>query len=90
MINKEEGSLERVRRIKRANENALLTKANVVGVGIGFRQRSGERTDEIAVLVMVDKKVPASELNPQDLIPSEIDGVPVDVLEIGHLSEQGV
>jgi hypothetical protein len=88
MIGKEEDRLERIRRIKRANEKALLAKANVVGIGIGFRQRSGERTDEIAVLVMVEKKVPASELSPQDLIPSEIDGVPVDVLEIGRLTQQ--
>jgi hypothetical protein len=88
MIGKEEDRLERIRRIKRANEKALLAKANVVGIGIGFRQRSGKRTDEIAVLVMVEKKVPALELSPQDLIPSEIDGVPVDVLEIGRLTQQ--
>jgi hypothetical protein len=32
---------------------------------------------------MVDQKVPASELAPEDLIPRELDGIPVDVQEMG-------
>ena len=85
-MNKEDPLLERARQVKRAHEAHLLAKANVLGVGIGFRHRGGKRTREIALLVMVEKKTPAKRLSDQDLIPSEIDGVPVDVLEVGHLS----
>lgn len=86
----DESAVERVRRIKRENENALLGKANVIGVGIGYRQRAARRTDEVALLVFVHKKVPADQLSARDLIPTEIDGIAVDVLEVGRLSSEGV
>jgi len=60
-----------------------MRKPNVVGVGIGFRQRSGELTDELAIIVSVTHKVPMEDLAPEDRIPSEIEGVPVDVQVIG-------
>ncbi len=62
-----------------------MRKANVVGVGIGLRQQGGERTNEIALVVMVRQKVPRSQLAPDDVIPDEIDGVPVDVQKVGSI-----
>lgn len=61
----------------------LMEKRHVVGVGIGLAQLQGRYTDEPALIVMVDKKVPESELDPQDRIPHEIEGVRVDVQEVG-------
>ena len=49
-------------KVKRAHEKALLAKANVVGVGVGYRMTQGQRTDTIALVVMVRHKVPASRL----------------------------
>jgi hypothetical protein len=60
----------------------------VVGVGVGLRHTGGQRTDQVAVVVMVDRKVPLAQLRPQDRLPSEIDGVPVDVKEVGELRAQ--
>lgn len=72
-------------RVKQIHEADLLAKANVLGVGVGMRRRKGEPTDEVAVVVLVSRKVPAAQLAPADLIPREIEGIPVDVLEVGEV-----
>lgn len=81
----QQDEIARIRAIKATCEEKLLRKANVVGVGIGLRQRQGEYTGELALVVSVTHKVPAEELAPEDLIPHEIDGVPVDVQAVGKL-----
>jgi hypothetical protein len=35
---------------------------------------------------MVSSKVPQSALSPEDQIPVSIDGIPIDVQEIGEIS----
>jgi hypothetical protein len=37
---------------------------------------------------MVEQKVPLDQLAPEDRIPSELDGVPVDVQETGTFEAQ--
>jgi hypothetical protein len=83
MIQDEE--LERLRAVKALYEAELMRKANVVGVGIGLRQQEGELTGEPAIVVSVVDKVPSSHLTPDDVIPRELDGVPVDVQVVGKL-----
>lgn len=78
-------NVDRIRAVKQAHETELLTKRNVVGVGIGFRQRGGQRTNELALIVMVREKLPQTQLTVDDLIPYEIEGVPVDVQEVGEI-----
>ena len=79
---------ERAQAVKRAYESELMSKANVVGVGVGLHQRGGVRGDTVALVVMVRRKVPRSQLAPQDVIPREIEGVPVDVQEVGEIRAQ--
>lgn len=81
----EQVSYEQAKAVKDAYLDSLLSKPNVVGCGIGFRQVKGERTNEIALVVMVTKKLPDTQLTPDELIPSELEGVPVDVQEVGEL-----
>jgi hypothetical protein len=81
----DEDRLARVRAVKAAHQAELMRKANVVGVGIGLRSRRGRLTDEPAVIVSVTHKVPRAALRPEDVIPSELEGVPVDVQEVGYL-----
>ena len=76
---------ERAQAVKQAHESELMSKANVVGVGVGFRQKGGQQTKDVSVVVMVERKVPSSELSAQDLIPAQIEGVPVDVQEVGQI-----
>jgi hypothetical protein len=71
--------------VKRAYQAELMSKANVVGVGVGFRQKEGQRTDTVALVVMVTKKVPPHQLDPQDVLPTMIEGIPVDVQVVGEL-----
>ena len=77
---------ERILAVKDIHEDDLLSKANVVGVAIGFRQKNGQSTDTLALVVMVSSKVPQSALSPEDQIPISIDGIPIDVQEIGEIS----
>lgn len=64
----------------------LLSYPNVVGVGVGYRMVQGVRTDQVAVVVMVRSKQPAAGLQPEARLPAELEGVPVDVQEIGDIS----
>jgi hypothetical protein len=64
-------------------ENDLLNKPNVQGVGVGLVKRYGEYTGEVGIVVMVSQKVPVSQLAPEEIIPKEIDGVLVDIQEMG-------
>jgi len=80
-----EAALARVQAVKSAHEAELLRKANVVGVGIGLRQRGGQGTGELAIVVSVAEKVSVSVLAPRDVIPRELEGIPVDVQAVGIL-----
>ncbi len=77
--------LRRIIEVKDKYEHELLRKKNVVGVGVGFRQRGGRQTDEMVLTVMVRYKLPPHRLRQHDRIPSELEGVPVDVQEVGTL-----
>jgi hypothetical protein len=75
--------------VKENYEVQLMAKANVVGVGIGMRIRGGEPVGEVSLVVMVTHKLPRSQLAPEDIVPSEIEGVSVDVQEVGEFEALG-
>lgn len=79
---------QRAQAVKRKYESELLSRPNVVGVGVGYVQRDGQATGEIGIIVMVERKVSPTRLEPHEMIPSEVEGVPVDVQEVGHISAQ--
>lgn len=81
--------MNRLRRVKEAHEEQLLRKRNVVGVGIGFRERAGRLSDEPVIVVSVSRKVPSHMLDPGDVIPRELEGVRVDVQPIGEPRASG-
>lgn len=78
-------TLDWIRQVKAKYEAMLLSKKNVVGVGVGFREQGGAATDQMALIVSVLKKLPAHEVGIADLIPTELEGVPVDVKEVGEI-----
>jgi hypothetical protein len=84
-VQDQQAQTDEIRRVRRIYEKELLAKANVVGVGVGLRQQSGERTGEPALVVLVRKKVPLEQLSSQDVIPASLEGVPVDVQEVGDI-----
>ncbi|TPQ16201.1 hypothetical protein FGD71_043205 [Streptomyces sporangiiformans] len=56
-----------------------MAMANVTGVGIGEDESSGEDV----IVVFVTHKVPRDRLRPEDVIPDDLEGVPVRVLGMG-------
>ena len=66
----------------------LMRKRHVVGVAVGMAKQGGQYTQDVALVVMVDEKVPPHLLDPDDRIPEELDGVRVDVQETGTFTAQ--
>ncbi|NIS70894.1 MAG: hypothetical protein GTO12_18740 [Proteobacteria bacterium] len=75
--------LDKIKATKRKHEAKLLKRRNVVGIGIGYKEVGGQKTDQLSLVIMVKEKIPAERLGPKDCIPSEIEGVPTDVKEVG-------
>ena len=81
----EGGQIERTRAVKARHEKDLLRKANVVAVGVGFREQGGRVSDQVCIVVSVRRKVRRNQISPGDVIPREIEGVPVDVKVTGEI-----
>ena len=79
---------ERIKAVMNEHKSELLSKPNVVGVAVGFRRQAGISTQDLALVVMVENKIPAIQLPYEHQIPATIDGIPVDVQEIGKISTQ--
>lgn len=78
-------SLERARAVLAAHADQLMAYPGVVSVGVGLRQRDGALTDEVCIVVMVRHKRDPASLPPSEVLPREIEGVPVDVQEAGDI-----
>ena len=77
--------IEEIRAIKDRHGESLLEKKNVVGLGIGYKEIGGQETGLLSLVVMVRKKESPLRLDAADLIPSEIEGIPLDVKEVGEI-----
>jgi len=62
----------------------LLKRPGVTGVGVGYREKGGQLTDEHAIRVYVEHKRPLNEIPAEYRIPTEIAGFKTDVIEKGH------
>ena len=78
-------TVEEILQLKKKNLPKLMKKMNVKGVGVGFKVTEGKATEELSLVILVKKKVPPSQLAPEDIIPAQIEGVPVDVQEVGEI-----
>jgi hypothetical protein len=68
---------------KRLHTRDLFEHKNVVAVGVGFKESRGRKTDEPSVVVGVTRKVPATRLSKDDLVPQRVGSVRTDVQEVG-------
>ena len=75
----------KARDVRARYEQELLRYPNVVGVTTGIRTRQGAPTREPCLVVYVERKVPAESLASDELLPAEIEGVPVDVVQTGTI-----
>ena len=69
-----------LRPVKRAVEDALLARAGVVGVDIAEKLTDGQPAGVLAIVVHVEVKRGADELDAADRIPQHVQGVPTDVV----------
>ena len=76
-------TLSEIRAIQSAHTAALMSRPNVVGVGIGHRTVAGILTDELCLSVLVADKIAIEGLAPEALVPSQLGNVPTDVVQIG-------
>jgi hypothetical protein len=77
--------MKEIRIVKEKYSAKIMAKKNVVGLGVGYKETKGTKTDRMALVVMVKKKVPIQELKKGDVIPGEIEGVVTDVIEVGEI-----
>ena len=82
--NRVEESKRRAIEIHEKHADRILdTYRNVTVVNIGYKRKDGVelRDGNVCLLVWVRKKLPENQVEPDQLLPKEIDGVDVDVLE---------
>ena len=77
--------IDQARQAKLVHKAAILSRPNVVGLGVGYKLRRGAATDELSVVVLVRQKVPLAGLTDEAVIPQELEGVRTDVVEVGDL-----
>lgn len=78
----------RAQEVQEKYNDMLLAKAHVQGTAVGLATKGGAYTGEIAVVVMVDVKLPISQLDPQDVVPTRLEDVRVDVQAMGIFTAQ--
>jgi len=66
-------------------DKSNLKRKNVVGFGRSRKITAGKKTDIECITFFVEKKLPASALAAEDLIPATIFDLPTDVIETGKI-----
>ena len=76
-------NLEDVRGILKEARKELLSKPNVVAVGVGYKTSAGKKTDELSMVCSVEVKKSKQSLTQKEMIPFAIQDVPTDVYPTG-------
>ena len=76
-------SINTARNLLKQRASDLLSRANVVATGVGYKVSGNQRSDTPSIICSVEKKLSASQLSSRDLIPPHIDSIPTDVVETG-------
>ena len=74
--------MARYRQEKKRIQEKLKKYPNVLQVSIGTKEVKGKDIGEPFYTVLVKKKVSKDKLDPNDIIPSEIDGLTIDVIPV--------
>lgn len=74
-----------IARVVDRHKELVLSKPNVIGVGVGLREIRGRATGEMCVVALVRQKIPKAGLTPEALVPRKLEGVSTDVTQVGTL-----
>lgn len=77
------------RRLGRRTIHHLLSLPNVMGLGYGFKEIGGHLTFHKGIVVLVEKKIPESQMIKAQLVPKSIGGMVSDVIEAGPMYAWG-
>jgi hypothetical protein len=80
--------LDQIRSIMQTHKTSLMSRENVVGVGLGEKESHGHKTGELSVVVLVRQKKPLVGLGPNAIVPKQVDDVKTDVVEVGDIRAQ--
>ena len=69
---------------KQQHLQRLITRQNVVGIGVGYKETSDGLTGDVAVVVNVERKLPKAQLAESDKVPQDLNGIKTDVVETGR------
>ena len=79
--------LDRAEAVLESVRKDWLKKPGVTGVDLGFKWKGGQMTDTLSIRVHVARKKLNIELNEMELFPTEIQGIPVDVIEASYAAQ---
>ncbi len=71
--------------VRLRHEAELMRYPNVIGVASGIRVKQGKPTGEHCIVVYVSQKVLPSQLQEDEMLPSHVEGVSVDVVDVGQV-----
>ena len=74
-------NVDDLRAIKDRAEADLMKRPGVTAVDVGYRYVGGQKTNDVAIRVHVEKKKDLKDLKPEEVIPATIEGAPTDVVE---------
>jgi hypothetical protein len=74
-------TLSEIRQVKELKEKSLFERAGVTGVDIGHKYVGGKRTDETAIRIYVDTKLPDAQVAKGQMVPKKLEGVKTDVIQ---------
>lgn len=70
---------ERIQQVIRQRGDELRSKPGVIALRPGYRFSNGWITDEPAIVAIVRRKQAPDALSDDEMLPAEIDGIPIDV-----------
>ena len=72
--------------IQKKTRKKLELYPNVVMVGRGYKYKNGKKvSDEPVIVCSVKEKISKANLKDKDIIPTEINGLKTDVIEVGEI-----
>ena len=77
-------ALAKAERVLELVRDEWLRRPGVTAVDMGFKWSGGEMTDVVSLRVHVASKRDAADLSESELFPSEVDGVPIDVIAASY------
>ena len=80
--------IDEIKTLRQKHQKKILKKKNVLGLGVGYKETGGKKTDELSLVVLVEKKEDISTLSKKDIVPTEVEGVKTDVKVVGKIVAQ--